>query len=29
VLVLGIMVDEGDVALVQPDREVPLGKRLL
>jgi tRNA-binding protein len=29
VLVLGIMVDEGDVVLVQPDREVPLGKRLL
>jgi tRNA-binding protein len=29
VLVLGIMVDKGDVVLVQPDREVPLGKRLL
>jgi tRNA-binding protein len=29
VLVLGIVVEEGEVALVQPDRPVPLGKRLL
>lgn len=29
VLVLGVVVEEGDVVLVQPDREVPLGKRLL
>ncbi|WP_416666626.1 tRNA-binding protein [Egbenema bharatensis] len=29
VLVLGIVVEDGEVALVQPDRPVPLGKRLL
>lgn len=29
VLVLGVVLDDGEVALVQPDRPVPLGKRLL
>jgi tRNA-binding protein len=29
VLVLGVVLDDGEVALVQPDRLVPLGKRLL
>ena len=29
VLVLGIVVEEGDVVLVAPDREVPLGTRML
>jgi len=29
VLVLGIVVEEGDVVLVAPDREVPLGMRML
>lgn len=29
VLVLGVVVDDGEVVLVQPDRPVPLGKRLL
>lgn len=29
VLVLGIVLEDGAVALVQPDRPVPLGKRLL
>jgi tRNA-binding protein len=29
VLVLGIVVEDGEVALVLPDRPVPLGKRLL
>src|SRR6059036_541745 len=28
VLTLGVIVDEGDVVLVQPDREVPLGARI-
>jgi tRNA-binding protein len=28
-LVLGIVLDQGEVVLVQPDQEVPLGKRLL
>lgn len=28
VLTLGVMVGEGDVVLVGPDREVPLGRRL-
>ena len=28
VLTLGVIVDEGDVVLVQPDREVPLGAPL-
>lgn len=29
VLVLGVVLDNGEVALIQPDREVPLGKRIL
>jgi tRNA-binding protein len=29
VLVLGVVLDEGDVVLVKPDEDVPLGKRLL
>ena len=29
VLVLGIVVEEGDVVLIAPDREVPLGTRML
>ncbi|AFY32294.1 tRNA-binding protein [Calothrix sp. PCC 7507] len=29
VLVLGVVLDDGDVVLIQPDREVPLGKRIL
>ncbi len=29
VLVLGVVLENGDVALVQPDRDVPLGKRIL
>ncbi|MBD6614524.1 tRNA-binding protein [Komarekiella sp. 'clone 1'] len=29
VLVLGVVLDDGEVALIQPDRDVPLGKRLL
>jgi tRNA-binding protein len=29
VLVLGVVLDSGEVVLVQPDRPVPLGKRLL
>jgi tRNA-binding protein len=29
VLTLGLMLGEGDVVLVQPEREVPLGSRLL
>ncbi|MBW4644230.1 MAG: tRNA-binding protein [Goleter apudmare HA4340-LM2] len=29
VLVLGVVLDDGDVALIQPDRDVPLGKRIL
>jgi tRNA-binding protein len=29
VLTLGVMVGEGDVVLVQPDRDVPLGSRIL
>lgn len=29
VLVLGVVLDEGEVVLIQPDRTVPLGKRLL
>jgi tRNA-binding protein len=29
VLVLGVVLDDGDVALIRPDREVPLGKRIL
>ena len=29
VLVLGVVLDEGNVALVQPDRDVPPGKRVL
>ena len=28
VLTLGVMLGEGDVVLVQPDREVPLGSRI-
>ena len=28
VLVLGVVLDDGKVALVQPDREVPPGKRI-
>ncbi|EAW34567.1 tRNA-binding protein [Lyngbya sp. PCC 8106] len=28
VLVLGVVIDEGKVALVQPDQDVPLGKRI-
>lgn len=29
VLTLGVILGEGDVVLVQPDREVPLGSRML
>ncbi|GGE16562.1 tRNA-binding protein [Marinithermofilum abyssi] len=29
VLVLGVMLEGGEVALIQPDREVPPGKRVL
>ncbi|WP_341525031.1 tRNA-binding protein [Nostoc sp. UHCC 0302] len=29
VLVLGVVLDDGEVALIQPDRNVPLGKRIL
>lgn len=29
VLVLGVVLDDGEVALIQPDRDVPLGKRVL
>jgi len=29
VLTLGVMLGEGDVVLVQPERDVPLGSRLL
>jgi tRNA-binding protein len=29
VLTLGVMVGEGEVVLVQPDRDVPLGSRIL
>ncbi len=29
VLLLGVMLDQDEVALVQPDREVPIGKRVL
>jgi tRNA-binding protein len=29
VLTLGVMLGEGDVVLVQPDREVPVGTRIL
>lgn len=29
VLVLGVVLDEGEVVLIQPDREVDLGKRIL
>jgi tRNA-binding protein len=29
VLVLGVMAGEGDVVLIAPDREVPLGSRVL
>ena len=29
VLVLGVVLDDGEVVLVQPDRDVPLGKRIL
>jgi tRNA-binding protein len=29
VLVLGVMLEGGEVALIQPDREVPLGNRVL
>lgn len=29
VLVLGVVLDNQEVALIQPDREVPLGKRVL
>jgi tRNA-binding protein len=29
VLTLGVMVGEGDVVLVRPDRDVPLGSRIL
>ena len=29
VLVLGVVLDDDEVALVQPDREVPVGKRIL
>ena len=28
VLVLGVVLDNGEVVLIQPDREVPLGKRV-
>jgi tRNA-binding protein len=29
VLVLGVVLDDSKVVLIQPDREVPLGKRIL
>ncbi|MFZ5925779.1 MAG: tRNA-binding protein [Bacillota bacterium] len=29
VLVLGVVLDDGNVVLIQPDREVPLGQRIL
>jgi tRNA-binding protein len=29
VLVLGVVLDDGEVALIQPDRSVPLGTRVL
>lgn len=29
VLVLGVIIDDGKVVLIQPDRDVPLGKRIL
>lgn len=29
VLVLGVVLDDGEVVLIQPDRDVPLGKRIL
>ncbi|MBV6625590.1 MAG: tRNA-binding protein [Rivularia sp. (in: Bacteria)] len=29
VLVLGVVLDDGEVVLIQPDREVDLGKRVL
>ena len=28
VLVLGVVIDDGEVVLIQPDKEVPLGKRI-
>ncbi|MEM6401071.1 MAG: tRNA-binding protein [Cyanobacteria bacterium P01_D01_bin.116] len=28
VLVLGVVLDDGEVVLIQPDKEVPLGKRI-
>ncbi|MBD2678708.1 MULTISPECIES: tRNA-binding protein [Nostoc] len=28
VLVLGVVLDDGEVVLIQPDRDVPLGKRI-
>jgi tRNA-binding protein len=29
VLVLGVVLDDGEVVLIQPDKDVPLGKRIL
>ncbi|MBW4631827.1 MAG: tRNA-binding protein [Iphinoe sp. HA4291-MV1] len=29
VLVLGVVLDDSEVVLIQPDRDVPLGKRIL
>lgn len=29
VLVLGVVLEDGEVVLIQPDRDVPLGKRVL
>jgi tRNA-binding protein len=29
VLVLGVVLDDGEVSLIEPDRDVPLGKRIL
>jgi tRNA-binding protein len=29
VLILGVVLDNGEVALIRPDREVPTGKRIL
>ncbi|MEM9923821.1 MAG: tRNA-binding protein [Cyanobacteria bacterium P01_D01_bin.50] len=29
VLVLGVLVDDGEVVLIQPEQDVPLGKRVL
>lgn len=29
VLVLGVVLDDGNVVLIHPDREVPLGRRIL